>query len=111
MMELFRHRHIYFGAFLITRQAKNCDGEERSLFIMAIFDDAILRQMYLQYAIPCDRLVSNPSSLQSFTKDYESRTGQVVEPAVLSHHLLNLRRRGEAKGGLGRLQRAYNGRN
>jgi hypothetical protein len=78
---------------------------------MKTFDDAILRQMYLEYAIPCDRLVSNPSSLQGFTKDYVSRTGQVVDPAVLSHHLLNLRRRGEAKGGLGRLQRAYNGRN
>lgn len=78
---------------------------------MALFNDGILKQMYLEYAIPCDRLVSNPNSLQSFTKDYANRTGQVVEPAVLSHHLLNLRRRGEAKGGLCRLQRAYNGRN
>ena len=78
---------------------------------MVSFDDAILRQMYREYAIPCDRLVSNPNSLQKFTQDYASRTGQDVEPAALSHHLLNLRRRGEEKGGLGRLQRAYNGRN
>ena len=111
MMELFRHRHVYFGAFLIARQAENCDGEERSLFIMKSFDDTILRQMYVEYAIPCDRLVSNPCSLQSFTKDYVGRTGHIVEPAVLSHHLLNLRRRGEANGGLCRLKRAYNGRN
>lgn len=78
---------------------------------MALLNDGILKQMYLEYAIPCDRLVSNPSSLQAFTQDYANRTGQLVEPAVLSHHLLNLRRRGEAKGGLSRLQRSYNGRN
>jgi hypothetical protein len=79
--------------------------------IMNLFNDAILRQMYVEYAIPCDRLVSNPSLIQDFTEDYAKRTGQLVEPASLAHHMLNLRRRGEAKGGLMKLQRAYNGRN
>ena len=78
---------------------------------MNLFNDAILRQMYVEYAIPCDRLVSNPLLINNFTEDYVNRTGQLVEPAHLAHHLLNLRRRGEAKGGLTRLQRAYNGRN
>ena len=78
---------------------------------MNLFNDAILRRMYVEYAIPCDRLVSNPALIQNFTKDYAKRTGQLVEPARLAHHMLNLRRRGEAKGGLSRLRRAYNGRN
>lgn len=75
------------------------------------FEDSTLRQMYLEYSIPCDRLVSNPASLQAFVQDYAKRTGQSVDAAVLAHHLLNLRRKGEAKGGLSRLRRAYNGRN
>lgn len=78
---------------------------------MIPFEDAVLRQMYLEYAIPCDRLVSNPALIQEFTRDYTNRTGQFVEPAQLAHRMLNLRRLGQAKGGLSRLQRVYNGRN
>ena len=39
-----------------------------------------------------------------------TRSGHVVEPTELAHHLLNLRKRGEDNGGLPRLQRRYNGR-
>ncbi len=78
---------------------------------MSNFDDAVLRDMYREYNIPCDRLVSNPSRIQHFTHDYAGRTGHDVEPASLAHHLLNLRRLGEAKGGLCRLRRSYRGRN
>ena len=64
-----------------------------------MFNDDLLRRMYVEYDIPCDRLVSNPEILTGFTGDYNSRTDEQVEPAELSHHLLNLRRRGEDKGG------------
>ncbi len=74
-------------------------------------DDAILKQMYIEYNTPCDRLVSNPGSLQAFAEDYAQRTGQQVEAARVSHRLLTLRKLGQAKGGLPRLRRAYNGRN
>ena len=76
-----------------------------------VLDDGILREMYIEYDTPCDRLVSDPARLLSFAEDYVGRTGQQVEPAQLSHRLLYLRKRGEAKGGLPRLRRAYNGRN
>ncbi len=75
------------------------------------FNNAVLKNMYLEYRVPCDRLVSNPTSLKAFTQDYAERTGQSVDAAVLAHHLLNLRRRGQANGGLSRLRRTYNGRN
>ncbi|MHC4521359.1 MAG: hypothetical protein ACYTAS_22415 [Planctomycetota bacterium] len=78
---------------------------------MSSFNDAVLRQMYIEYDTPCDRLVSNPSILISFARDYANRTGQTAEPAALAHRLLNLRRRGEDAGGLSRLRRRYNGRN
>lgn len=67
--------------------------------------------MYVEYDTPCDRLVSNPASLQSFARDYTDRTGQQIEPAEVSHRLLTLRKLGEAKGGLPKLRRKYNGRN
>lgn len=70
----------------------------------------ILIRMYVEYDVPCDRLVSDPEQLQMFTKDYCQRTGQDVKPAVVSHALLNLRRAGEVNGGLPRLRRQYNGR-
>lgn len=77
-----------------------------------MFDNKILKQMYVEYNIPCDRLVSNPAILQRFVNDYSGRIGKDdVEPANLSLHLLNLRRLGEAKGGLPRLRRKYFGRN
>jgi hypothetical protein len=76
-----------------------------------VFNNELLKQMYVEYSIPCDRLVSNPSMLYRFTREYIQRSGQEIAPAHLSHHLLNLRRLGEAKGGLSRLRRIYNGRN
>jgi len=75
-----------------------------------VFNNELLKQMYVEYSIPCDRLVSNPSTLYRFTREYTQRSGQEVVPAHLSHRSLNLRRLGESKGGLPRLQRVYRGR-
>lgn len=74
-------------------------------------NDTVLREMYVERNTPCDRLVSDPARLLSFVEDYAERTGQEVEPAELAHRLLALRKLGEAKGGLPRLRRKYNGRN
>ena len=74
-------------------------------------DDNVLRQMYLEYDTPCDRLVRDPARLLLFDDDYMQRTAQQIEPAQVSHRLLTLRKLGEAKGGLTRLRRRYNGRN
>jgi hypothetical protein len=75
------------------------------------FDDGILKAMYVEYGIPCDRLVSDPDKLKEFGSDYAMRSGDNVQLGKLGHHMLNLRRRGEDKGGLPRLRRRYNGRN
>lgn len=76
-----------------------------------VFDDNVLREMYVEYDTACDRLVSDPAKILPFAEDYTGRTGQQVEPAQLAHRLLNLRKLGEAKGGLPRLRRTYHGRN
>lgn len=96
-------------AFLIQYQIKMTDRVHGDTNM--IFDDKLLIGMYVEYNITCDRLVSNPAVLQRFSQDYSGRIGKDVEPANLSHHLLNLRRLGEKSGGLPRLRRNYNGRN
>ena len=78
---------------------------------LPVFDDNVLKEMYVEYSVACDSLVSNPSRLLSFTEDYVQRTGQQVEPSQLAHRLLTLRKLGQDKGGLPRIRRAYHGRN
>jgi hypothetical protein len=78
---------------------------------MFTFDDTVLKEMYVGYDTPCDRLVSDPSRLSAFVQDYRNRTGEQVDAAELAHRLLALRKLGEAKGGLPRLRRSYRGRN
>jgi hypothetical protein len=88
---------------MVRRDAERIDTPQ--------LDDDMLRDMYVEYNAPCDRLVSDPERLQSFAEDYAERTGQQVEAAQVSHRLLTLRKIGEAKGGLPRLRRDYHGRN
>jgi hypothetical protein len=107
---IFSWPRLYFAAFLTQSQTKK-RRSLRSNVSMDNFKDAVLKKMYLEYNTPCDRLVSNPIHLEEFTQDYVERTGHNVDPSLLAHHLLNLRRRGKANGGLDRLRRKYNGRN
>ncbi len=74
------------------------------------FNDSVLIRLYVKHDVPCDRLVSNPSTLHRFSAEYSALSGHIVEVSELSHHLLNLRRKGEKNGGLPRLRRKYNGR-
>jgi len=78
---------------------------------MNTFDDIVLREMYREYDVPCDTLISDQAQLVPFVTDYADRTGQHVEPSELAHRLLALRKLGEAKGGLPKLRRRYNSRN
>lgn len=77
--------------------------------LMKYLDDVIV-ELYVDFDIPADRLVSDPMKLQRFADLYHEKTDQDVKLADFAHHILNLRRRGEAKGGLPRLRRSYQGR-
>jgi hypothetical protein len=77
---------------------------------LPLFDDDVLKEMYIEYDTPCDSLVSDHSTLLSFAEGYVERTGQQVELSQLARRLLALRKLGETKGGLPRLRRTYNGR-
>lgn len=78
---------------------------------MPVLNDDVIREMYREYNIPCDTLISDHTQLHPFAEDYVQRTGHAVELAQLARRLLTLRKLGEAKGGLPRLRRSYNGRN
>ena len=75
-----------------------------------MFQDEAIVRMYLRWDVTCDDLVSDPDSLAAFATEYIQETGHHVRPRDLARRLLNLRKRGEDKGGLPRLRRRYNGR-
>jgi hypothetical protein len=78
---------------------------------MPSLDTAIIEE-YTSFAIPADRIVAEPQVAVRFCEAVNRRLPEElqVDQAMLNKRLLNLRRRGEAKGGLPRLRRAYNGR-
>jgi hypothetical protein len=79
---------------------------------MAPLDAAILAT-YRQFNTPADQIVADPAISQDFAVQVNNLLpgGQQATLAEINKRILNLRRRGEEKGGLPRLRRRYNGRN
>jgi hypothetical protein len=78
---------------------------------MSALDSAIVAE-YRRFDTPADQLVSDPNLAGAFRTAVNSRLpeGDQVDQATLGKRLLNLRRRGEEKGGLPRIRRGYHGR-
>jgi hypothetical protein len=78
---------------------------------MERLDQAIL-QTYVRFDTPADQIVADPDLATSFGQEVNAQLSraQQVDQATLNKRLLNLRRRGEEKGGLPRLRRDYHGR-
>ncbi len=74
-------------------------------------DQAII-ETYVRFDTPADQVVADPQLATRFGQDVNSQLPktQQVDQATLNKRLLNLRRRGEEKGGLPRLRRDFNGR-
>ena len=75
--------------------------------------DHVIIDTYVRFAVPADRIVADPNMATSFAEEVNSSLPGDVNYTVdkINWRLLALRKRGEAKGGLPRLQRAYYGRN
>lgn len=69
-------------------------------------------EVYSQYFQAADRIIENPDLAKQFCEGVNSRLAPVehFEVRDLNHVLHNLRKLGEAKGGLPRKQRQYKGR-
>jgi hypothetical protein len=77
---------------------------------VAAMDDAIL-DLYPEFATPVDEILRDPDVSRQFQKELRTRLGTPrVDAATVNWRLLTLRKRGEDKGGLPKLQRRYNGR-
>ncbi len=74
-------------------------------------DSAIIAE-YRLYNVPADQILSDPSLAAEFhTRVNRQLPAEThVDRATFNKRLLNLRRRGQANGGLPRLKRVYNGR-
>lgn len=75
--------------------------------------DQIIVEAYTTYPRPPDQIVSDPEVSADFAARVNSQLSpkECLDVATVNKRLLNLRRRGEDKGGLPRRWRRYNGRN
>ncbi len=67
---------------------------------------------YVRYDTPADRIPANPELAEEFLNLVNDRlpNESKFSQAELNSRLINLRRRGQSKGGLPRLRRGFNGR-
>ena len=74
--------------------------------------DSVIRAEYRRFGMPVDRLVSDPHLAAKFASVVNAKmpADGETDVASISWRLMSLRKRGEDKGGLPRLQRAYYGR-
>lgn len=72
---------------------------------MLSLDSTIIRE-YTKLAVPADRIVADPQLAAAFRDavNLHLPTELQVDQPTLNRRLLNLRRRGEANGGLPRLR-------
>jgi hypothetical protein len=73
---------------------------------MVALDSAIIEE-YTNFAIPADHIVAEPHVAAAFRDDVNRRllVDVQLDQSMLNKRLLNLRRRGQEKGGLPRLER------
>ena len=74
--------------------------------------DSVIRAEYRRFGTPVDRLVSDPHLAAGFATrvNAKMRADGETDVASINWRLMSLRKRGEDKGGLPRLERAYHGR-
>jgi len=74
--------------------------------------DSVIISEYPLYGVPADQIVADPE----LNAEFRARVNRQlplelrVDTAAFNKRLLNLRRLGQAKGGLPRLEPGYNGR-
>lgn len=74
--------------------------------------DSVIVTEYVQFGTPADKIIADPNVSAEFTSRVNSKLSadQRVDTATVNRRLLTLRKRGEEKGGLPRLERRYHGR-
>jgi len=70
------------------------------------FNVEVLKRLYVMYDIPLDTLITCKHSWEAFEEDYLLETKRrSVNSDLLKKKMLNLRKRGLAKGGLPRIRK------
>lgn len=74
--------------------------------------DEVIRDLYVDFNIPVDRIVASPALSRRFTSFVNRYLpgAQRTKIETVNWRLMTLRKRGEEKGGLPRLERQYFGR-
>ncbi|HZZ70858.1 MAG TPA: hypothetical protein VFE24_01310 [Pirellulales bacterium] len=74
--------------------------------------DSVIVAEYPLYGVPADQIVADPKHAAEFLARVIRQLPKElrVDQATFNKRVLNLRRRGQANGGLPRLERDFNGR-
>ena len=74
--------------------------------------DDVICESYVEFKTPVDRIVASPALSKEFASLVNSQfpRGERRDVETINWRLMTLRKRGEDKGGLPRLERAYYGR-
>jgi hypothetical protein len=74
--------------------------------------DAVIRRKYVEFGVAADSVLSFSEESEKFAKAVNSElpNDAKVDSDAIRWRLITLRKRGEEKGGLPRIERAYNGR-
>ena len=74
--------------------------------------DEVIRSKYELFGTPVDQIVTDATLAEEFARLVNANLppGASVDVTWLNRRLMNLRKLGESKGGLRRLERAYHGR-
>ena len=72
----------------------------------------VVKREYVKFDVPADRIPADPEKAAEFLQRVNRELPQDIHFSLpeLNTTLINLRRKGEAKGGLPRLRRTYRGR-
>lgn len=74
---------------------------------------AALKTAYIDFDVPADQIVADPALSQEFCRRTNlllPEQSHIASGPDFNRKLLNLRRRGEAKGGLPRIRSQFHGR-
>jgi len=74
--------------------------------------DNVIRAQYEQFDVPADQITADPTLAAEFTELVNAAldTTEPVDTAKVNRRMLNLRKRGQDKGGLPRLRHECSGR-
>jgi hypothetical protein len=70
-----------------------------------MLNDEVIKELYVKFDIPADRLVIDPVKMGNFRLAYANATSHIPSSPSIARIIIQLRKLGLAKGGLPRIRK------